>query len=289
VLPSTGYVIDPLKNTKVNLKVNINYPETSLKVDILQSEYELDVGATSEGIWLVTNIGGNLAKDVNIRGEWFLDIPVFDLSPGSSKTVAYTISPKITNTSETNKTYIKNVIFSGNFPVISRDLSIFVRYGIIDTSAEDLLTALTVGDIFAACLKSPEHPMCQVRTEYIYRNLNASDTEFNVSMTVQQFWDYMSFGLEDARQKDDRLDNLTGTIIDLNNQVEAINDTRHLTHEESVKASESTSETNDLMLVTVFVIIMIVFIIIIVSIILYKKKIAKYENLKFKGNIKHDN
>ena len=242
VLPDVGYINNPLYDDILNLNINVYYPETDISVVVLETNYNISAFANSEGILSIKNIGTKIAKNVQLSGEWFsFNENNFDINPGVTKGIVYTITPVIPSTNQTNQTYQKDLIISGNFPTYTQNFSISIPYAVI--SAGEWTQGKTLLEwINEYCLSNPLDEMCIGKTKVIIQNL--SDQDFNVSFSQQQVKSLFEFMFEesDARESfenfmkeilsdyDERLNttalsvqNIQGNISGVNEEQKSLN------------------------------------------------------------------
>jgi plastocyanin len=198
VLNDNGLVNDPRLDALLNLTVKTNYPPTTISFNIITTNYTTDPFVPQDGVMTVTNTGSNLAKNIHLNGEWFsFNTNDFDLGVGQSKGVVYTILPLITQTSDTNKTYTKILLATGNFVTLNQNFNIFVKYNQFDANASGQDANYLI-NVF--CPKFPNSILCNPEPKVIYKYVaNGSDQTFNVSMSTEQLrdvWLFM-FGLGD--------------------------------------------------------------------------------------------
>lgn len=143
-LSTSGLINDPTLDAILNLNLKINYPNTSMSLVTLTDNYTLDYGSSIEDFFKITNTGSEIARNINIKGDWFEFSPNnFNLGIGESKIVSYTLKPSdLTYTNQTNKSYIKNISISGNFNNINKSFNIFVNYKNLDSGNSLNITSL---------------------------------------------------------------------------------------------------------------------------------------------------
>jgi len=186
VNPSFGYVNDPLKNAKLNVMLKSNYEKTNILTQVLVSNYNIEFNKKDEGAFTITNTGGKILRNLSLSGEWFsFNSNYFDLDPGYTKTIVYTIQPfGITNTSQTNKTYEKHIYLNGNIDSVALKFNVKIPYAVIDGNSS-LYSNMTIKDIL--CFQYPE--LCIPQVVYRYYD-NDSLLVSNVSITDEMWRDY---------------------------------------------------------------------------------------------------
>lgn len=185
VLSATGFVNDPELDAVLNLDVNVVYPPTTLFVDNPVKDYTLNFFDNTDGILSITNAGNETARNVILTGEWlsFSDND-FDIIPGQTKGIIYTISPDIFITEETNITYNKTLSVIGNFPQHDEILSIFINPAIISNDLNDSGSGGLAAFIEEFCLANPG--ICNAEPKIIFKDPSGNNQEFNVTMTQEQ-------------------------------------------------------------------------------------------------------
>ena len=105
VLSDTGYVNNPEHDASINIDINVEFPQTSVELLTLNDKYSMRFYDTREDIFSVRNTGNEIAKNVNLEGDWFVfSTNNFDLEPGQSKNIGYTIDPIIFTSNQTDQT-----------------------------------------------------------------------------------------------------------------------------------------------------------------------------------------
>lgn len=208
VLDTEGLINNPEFDGKLNLNINVNYKPTQVQATFLVDSFNIDIKSQKSDIFSIKNIGGEYAKNISLSGEWItFSENNFELSPGETKTISYTISPYITNTNQTNKTHEKNIKISGNFQEINKNISIFIDYaevnGInnIESYDKNIIGAL----ITLWCDEFPEQDVCKPKVVY---QLNESQRPVTIETTEEQIkgqWDLL-FDLVSAIDSKNNLD-----------------------------------------------------------------------------------
>jgi len=122
------------------LRINLNstYAPTNISLEIFIDSFRLDYNEVGYGVGRITNNGNFTALDINLSMPWAVfDNNSFNLEKEKSKIINFAISPEITKTADTNKTYIKELELSGtNIDAIKKNISIFIKYKKINESEE---------------------------------------------------------------------------------------------------------------------------------------------------------
>ena len=191
VLDTQGLINDPQKDAQILLDIVFLNEPTNISVTILTNNYTIDAGTSKQDILSIRNTGNKTAKSVRLSGTWFTTFTsnTFDLSPGESKNIGYTIAPDITNTSQTNQTYVQNLIISGNFPQILHPFSIKIPYALIDANFFDNVTSLDelvkiyIEVVKSYCAENPNNVECGKLIQRIGGiNDSSTDSGFNLEL-----------------------------------------------------------------------------------------------------------
>lgn len=198
VISGSGYVNNPEYNGVLNLNLTNIYAPTALNSSSSASSYTINFSEVKEGVLTLINVGDKPAYNVNLQGEWFtFSANNFNLAVGESKPIIYTLIPIILTTADTNKNYTKAISITGNFPTITHNFNIFVPFENInmDNATSDFWTQRA-----NFCKSYPSSVYCITDPLVVYKYVsNASDNEFNVTMSQQQvrdLWLY-NIGLND--------------------------------------------------------------------------------------------
>ena len=190
VLNDVGLINNPSLDAVLNVNIKNTYDPTTLVATFFNYNYTLNFNSQQDGFFVLQNTGSKIAKNILISGDWFSfsspgrNMASFDLSPGEVANVLYVLKPRIYNTTDTNKTYNKNILIEGNFNTIRQNISVFVNYAEINTlpnssTQEDLISFITL-----FCSQNPT--ICNTEARIIYRDLNNSENYFNASLGERQ-------------------------------------------------------------------------------------------------------
>ena len=184
VQPTSGLVHSQTYDFNLPTNIKIIYEPTTLKSTFLTTSYTINYNSNTQDILKLENNGTKIAKNIHLSGNWItFNQNDFDLSPGESKNVGYTIQPQVFQTNKTNKTYNQNLKIEGNFNTISQNLTIFVPYASISSQFNDGTFDL---DAFInlynlVCQVHPEASICS----RLYVNSSSSGT--NITVTPEAF------------------------------------------------------------------------------------------------------
>jgi len=186
VLPNTGLINDPNLDLILNLNIKNNYVNTAINLEsVSKDNFDLKFYETFPGNHIVLkNTGNETAKNINISGEWMtFGENNFDILPGATYFVSFSVKPSITHTNQTNKTYVKNLYISGNFPQVVKNISISVQYADVNSELGDTEQGL-VSFITQFCNENPN--ICNTEPRIIYRSINDSENYFNATLGENQ-------------------------------------------------------------------------------------------------------
>lgn len=167
VLGTSGLINNPEYDTSLALDVKVNYEPTNISTTILEDEYTIEAGEFTEDLLSIKNVGNKIAKNIKLEAEWFIfSSNNFDLEPGQSRNVGYTITPQITETNQTGKTHDKELKISGNFDAFTHTFKITIPYRVIDESFNQ--DTKTIQQLFeeryefvkAYCNDNPNNELC---------------------------------------------------------------------------------------------------------------------------------
>lgn len=255
VLDDEGLVHNTEYDYKIDTKIEIFYEETSLTVNIPKINYEIAYNGQKSDIFTIENTGTKIAKEIHLEGEWFtFSDNDFDLAPGDSVNIGYTIKPGVFATEDTNKTYNKTIKVKGNFPELIKSITIFVPFSKIGGTISDWMEdPELVANFFSVwCKAYPEYSICQ-RT-----SLNGTgDSLFNFEISkssLKELFDSIKESNANsnllAKEQLETDKNQTDVINNLNNGVNRI-----------IEGEEQRSKDfKDLKMAVIFLVILILFI-----------------------------
>lgn len=272
VLNDVGLINNPELDGILNLSLKTIFDPTSINTTILERNYTLDVFAFQDGIITIKNTGDKIAKDVKLSGKWMtFNSNNFDLEPGQTKGIVYTIRPILNNAAETNKTYLENITITGNFQTVYEQLSIFVNYANINNSNSSGNYQSLLGLLQQFCKDNPDEVFCKDKPSVVYVG-NTSDEVFNVTYSqeqVKRIYEYI-FSMGD----DQRIVNnyMKETMLGVSNSIDevkgiSINNTRRLQDLESLRKQNDTTIT----VIIVFFLILVLVGVLITTIIIVRK------------------
>lgn len=179
--------------SSINLQINLQSSEMGTPLEISLFEPNISLNSytdTKDSVIRIKNIGQNFtAEHINLSAnQWitFINGNDFNLAPNQEKVITFTVSPLLTQTSQTNQTY--NIIFSAkgsnSQSINPATLSLFIPYGnVFNLSREE---AMTLGDkIRLTCILFPD--LCseknattpQVIRDWKVLSFNVSEGWFN--------------------------------------------------------------------------------------------------------------
>mgnify|MGYP001604299028 FL=1 len=258
VLDTQGLINDPSLDAQLILDIKILFDPTTISSTILTESYTIEAGSLSQDILSVKNMGNNLAKNVHLESEWFtFNINNFDLNPGESRNVGYTITPIINETNQTDKTYIKKFSITGNFNTFEKDFSIFIPYKLIDESF--FKDSKTLEELFknyldfikAYCTENPNLKEC---SSFIGGSSSSSIIPLDPE---SQFKNGVIQGLDRSEQADNQIIN---TLGEFNSSIYFSNFSANETDFRSKKNSENIKSLGSAITFLTSVILFIIFV-----------------------------
>jgi len=209
VLPDIGMVNDPQLDAFMNLSVSVNYPPTTISLAIMQNNHSMDFYATEDGIMSVSNTGNETAHNIMLSGTWLtFSENNFDLTPGQTKGLIYTITPMVSETNQTGKTYENFMSISGNFPTVQTLLYVYINQANIDSNAS-FSDAKNLIDVI--CEKYPQ--LCNVEPEIVYRNIQNGSALATFNLSEEQ-WNNLMFIIFDEMENRKTTDAFVRETID---------------------------------------------------------------------------
>lgn len=281
VLNDVGLINNPEYDGNFTLDLKIIFLPTNISRTFMIKNYTIPVFQSQDGLFSISNTGNNTAKNIQLSGEWFkFSTNNFDLDIGQTKVVSYTISPIVTNSSETRINYTKRLTISGNFNSVFEDFNIYIPYSNLSTSGPTSNYQSLIDVIAQYCLIHPAESFCikEPQTVYIYNN-NGSGT-FNVTYSEEQvkgMWDYM-FKIGDDMSVNnnynkEKFDKLESQMTTIDTNVAATK-----TEIENLKNTQSDSTSLTIVIVGVVIGIIIISLLLFIVFFIYRKK--QKENLE---------
>lgn len=174
----TGLVHNSNYDALLNLNVTIIFDPTTIDTNFPTTNYSLRYDQQSQDIFTIRNTGSKVAKNIRLSGEWFtFDKNNFDVGIGESLNVGYTVKPSVFQTNFTNTSYIKNIQIDGNFPSVTKGITVFVPY--FDFSF------LSGGGIDDSLLKSFIGTYCKANPDNCPKTLvYLNDSDKNVTFNI---------------------------------------------------------------------------------------------------------
>lgn len=201
VMDTNAFINDPLLDGRLNITTNINYEPTTLNYTMMNTNFSMNFFDTRDGMMTVSNTGSKIAYNVTLKADWLsFNSNGFNLNPGETKGLIFTVTPIIYSTTDTNKTHVKTISITGNFPTQNTSISTYINYANFEgnTSNADIDY---LNRVF--CPQYPNSVLCNGSgTQIVYRYVNnMSDEQVNISMSSSQIRDLWIHQL----QKDDEL------------------------------------------------------------------------------------
>ncbi len=212
VLDDSGLVHSKSHDAELNLNIHIIYNPTSLETTFLSTSYEIAFNEEKEDIFSIRNTGSEIARTITLESDWItFNKNNFNLAPGDSTNIGYTISPFVFQTEETNKTHIKNITISGNFETITQEIEVFVPYKRLSADVYNGSYDLEFLDNFInyICSTNPELPACQMEQIYL-GGLGDNVTAIYTQETIKEM-------IEDQIETNDKLSRMEKLLSEVHN------------------------------------------------------------------------
>lgn len=120
------------------VNLNSQYSETSLFVEFVgESNFNIENHQSDEGLLRITNTGDQLAHSIHLSSNKWIDFNQnnFNINTGDSKYIIFTITPDISNITETDQNYTLPINIKGiNTQEVIKNVDLFVPH---DESLED--------------------------------------------------------------------------------------------------------------------------------------------------------
>lgn len=223
VLDDVGYVNDPNLNEIITLNIDMKYEETTIQATLFTDNFTLNFLESADDVIIIKNTGTKVARNIKLSGDWFtFNKNNFDLDPDKSTVVVYNIKelkPGITNTTNTNKTYDKNITITGNFDKVVKHLDVFIKYAEIGenyTSGETWEQELK-----NKCEDDPDYWLCP-KTRIVYRDINDTLLRFNVTYEQEQCEQMTSLMFDKMDGEDEIYNYMKRVITDLNQTIQTM-------------------------------------------------------------------
>lgn len=250
----SGLVHKSEYDAKINLDLNINYKNTTIETTFLTTSYSLDYNQNKEDVFAIKNTGNETAYIKLSSDNIVFSNDNFNLNAGDSINVDYEIKPFVTKTNDTNKTYNKLIKIKGNFPTLTKNISVYINYANLDNIITDGEIDFEYwGNLFnLICISNPNEP----KIKKFCQNFQNNNNNLNSSRKLGDGWELIfleRYGNDLINSKDFRklmLENeKTKTDIDTN-QTKALESLLI-----SIKEMEKTS--NNSSMVSLFLIVLI--------------------------------
>lgn len=245
VLPDSGIINNPVYNGLLALSVSIDFFPTTLSMSLLQNNYTMDVLDTSQqGALTLTNNGNQTAHNVILAAKWFTFSPnTFDLSPGQTRAIVYSIRAIPGSTAETNITNVIPLTVKGNFPDVNGIFNVFLNFANIGTGGALNESQSLQEAINKLCRENPQLSFCQNGNNIVFVG-NNTDASFNVSMGEAQMREFL-IGVIDMQDAIKKMNNIQKEYLDSLNGTQSIqaNDTTALKNDVAdLKQTQSSKE-----------------------------------------------
>jgi plastocyanin len=169
---------------------NSNLQATQLSKQIFLTDYTINYNQTQQGAIMITNNGTEIAYGVSLDMQWATFSPNnFNLNPSESKVVAFSMTPILTSTDQSNRNYALNMTIKGtNTDPIYQVINVFVP---LTSFLGGNGTCLDIAAVWAAklafCNSYPSSLECSVGPQIVYQNVTVySDKPTNMTFTEDE-------------------------------------------------------------------------------------------------------
>lgn len=232
VLSSEGLIHNSDYDAVISLNIIVTYPPTQMSMLVLTKEFNITAYETKEGALTLANMGSETAKNVRLSGKWMsFNKNNFDLAPGETTPIIYSITPEPTNSNQTNQTYQLMLQVEGNFPMLEQNLSVYVPYMKIGDNFYGSGQSLQEW-IDEQCELDPTLSYCEGNVKVVYRSAN--DSEFNVSMSISRLNGLWEFQFDKYDEQEQFNDLIKETIYDQKNLTDVVTN-QSLTNSQSIQ------------------------------------------------------
>lgn len=248
ILSDIGYVNNPELDAIINFNINNLYPSTLIQSTFFDDNFSMNFYDTRDGFFILKNIGTNVAKNVKINADWMSfsslnkDLSKLDIAPGEQVNIFFNIKPKINNTNDTDKNYIKPIKITGNFDEINKDISIFINYAEINPEDINGTNAGLIEFITKFCNENPD--ICNTEPRIIYKNINESDTYFNATLGVNQLKALFMAVVDSIDRNDQQFNYFKEQFLNMTSEMTNIKSNTELTKDSIQDVIKEISEAN---------------------------------------------
>lgn len=188
ILNDTGVIANPNLDTFMNVSIAVSSLPTTLTFFAPITSYNVRINESADGVLTLTNSGSEVARNVNLQADWFsFSANNFDISPGQTRGIIYTIRPSVSFTNQTGINHTKTMVITGNFNTINQDFNIFIPRVLLNEGNNSINeTAI----LLEFCRTHPTSIICQRDPIVEYRTINnGSDNQISFNLTQQQLQD----------------------------------------------------------------------------------------------------
>lgn len=230
-------------DTTLNFNVVSRLDKTTINATFSNLNFNMSYNALQSGYVLIKNTGSKTAEGIKLTGEWIVfDKNNFDLSVNEEKAINYVISPTISVTEDTDKSYNKTIRITGNnIDTIDTTVNIYILFSNVITA--NLSSPEWWINRKQFCDKYPTAPDCLTEPSIIYRDKLVYDCpSFLMNMSpleVKRLYDAV-YGL-----KDDYASTANNGKLDLNTLKEYVSSMKNDVNESLKTQITNTNEIND--------------------------------------------
>lgn len=155
----------------VTFNIYVTLEPTSLTLTFSKTNFNITYNSLESGFVVIKNTGNKKAENIRLFGEWItFDKNNFDLNPGVESAINYVVAPAITSTSDTGKTYHKQLsILANNVNTIYQNFTIEIPFS--DIASGNLSSPEWWVRRKQFCTSFPTAPDCLTEPVVVYRDV----------------------------------------------------------------------------------------------------------------------
>ncbi len=272
-------VNNPNYDKILRIELNVIADPTNLSVILTESDFQVGATESKEGLLTIKNLGEELAQKIHMKTEigWIkFTKNDFNLNPGETSYVPFTIQPLVFSNDETNKSY--DIVINTkalNTEEYNSSIKVFIPYSNVFSdmgSSEGFL--IWFREVY--CVQNPNLFLCNTNVTSKDGQVIIRDPEIPLNLTVSKFYELIKTiaRIEQKQQRDTNADNQA------NAEFKTLLTKLELESNQSLalsKKADSREKTTSRILYTVFIFVMIIG-----SFLYAWKKYSKYRYARYK-------
>lgn len=252
-------------DAELNINVEVIYPETTMELTVLETNYSLNYNEEIEGSLLIKNIGSKDAINTYLDGDWieFMEdgswtssLIIEKIESGKSKSISYRINPTVFETNQTNKTHIKTLSVIGNFITLTKDFNVFIEYSNLDSLFgdygidDDTKRAIIIG----LCEGNEDWDVCS----FLDANNNLKDDNLTQEISKNALVELLTRYTEQSKIDTEFKKNQTETDIIQTNSINNLAENQTITNEKLEKIISDNKQDREIQ-IFIIIFMMVVF------------------------------